>query len=82
MNDEMRKLREYLNAKGIKWQDVSDDGDYPITRTHFKVKRQRWSVIFGFGTYGSQHGLLELMIGNNDPAGWLTADDVIKRIEK
>ena len=44
-----------------------------------------WSCIWGFGTYGSEDGLLELMVGTNEPIGHLTADeafDIVLYLEK
>jgi hypothetical protein len=45
-------------------------------------------VIHGRGTYGGvscfgkDHGLLECMIGNNEPIGYLTAEDVIEMVKE
>lgn len=90
-------LRHLLNEKNILWFDKSvdiEDEDY-ICRTHFKYKGIEWSAINGFGTYGGYDGanfpiiekkdnmgLLELYDGQNDPKGWLTAEDVLKEILK
>lgn len=45
-----------------------------------------WDVICHYGSYGYEEGLLELMgsllVGHNDVEGYLTADDIIERIEK
>lgn len=61
--------------------------DTTIYRTHFDANGSQYSVISGFGTYGGfdpvenkDYGLLECMIDDNDPKGWLTADDIIKLI--
>lgn len=61
--------------------------DTSIYRTHFIIKGELWSVINGFGTYGGfepfenkNYGMLELRIGDNDPTGWLSADDITKMI--
>ncbi len=77
-------------------EDMTKDKDWPMwfCRTWFKYKGIKWSVINGFGTYGGwfganpghsekeNMGLLELYDGNSDPKGWLTAEDVMKEIEK
>lgn len=84
MPKEMNKLRKMLNAMGIKWHDKTDRHGIPglidltIYRTHFNYKGKLYSVILGYGTYGGQEGLLEMMIGNNDPSGWHTAEDIIE----
>lgn len=93
--EEMSKLRQYLDDKGIKWKDASSN-DYLynlwICRTHFEINSHTWSVINGYGTYGGfkildgyNEGLLELMtnsVNNGEPIGWLTADNVIGYIEE
>jgi hypothetical protein len=90
MPEEMKKLRKMLTAMSIKWHDKStvyepyEIVDHKILlnlciyRTHFNYKGKFHSVICGYGTYGGQEGLLEMMIGNNDPSGWHTAEDIIK----
>lgn len=89
--DEMIKLRKYLDEKGIIWEDKSDVR-FGISRTHFVVKKKKWSVINGLGTYGGQRlftkeniGLLELMVkgvNGGEPVGWLKAEEIIKYIEE
>lgn len=93
MCEEMIKLRQMLDDRGIKWKDVS--GGYPqsifyINRTHFTFDEIDYSVINGYGTYGGygsfdhvNMGLLELMgegVNNGDPLGWLTAEEVLKEV--
>lgn len=89
MCDEMIKLRSILDERGVKWADKSDKGMYPIDRTHFYWKGYFVSVINGFGTYGGfssfnpiNNGLLEVMIGESEPIGCLTADEVIQKIDE
>lgn len=87
--EEMLKLRKTLDDLGIEWYDCSEStGFCPINRTHFKFKGHEFSVINGFGTYGGLNifnnknlGLLEMMIDTRDPIGYLTAEDIIKRIK-
>lgn len=93
MCNEMIKLRQMLNDRGIEWEDVSDV--YPqfkfyIHRTHFTFDEIKYSVINGCGTYGGydsfdhvNEGLLELMgggINGGEPVGWLTAEQVLKEV--
>lgn len=84
---EMQKFRNYLNESNIQWTDVSDEsGDIWICRTHFNHEGNLVSVIHGFGSYGgfnrweTDQGLLEVMIGNNEPVGYFTAEDAVKYI--
>ena len=92
--EEMKKLRTMLDEKGIEWKDDSQEfplakGDTPlcIHRTHFNYKGEAVSVINGWGTYGGfdyiteeNQGLLEVMVGWNDPIGCLTAEEVMKEV--
>lgn len=90
--EEMRKLRAYLDAHGVKWKDRSEEMDKRIwfCRTHFCYHSHFWSVINGTGTHGGirigtieNQGMLEIMLdGNFDVVeGFLTAKEVIGRIE-
>ena len=88
MNEEMKKLRAMLDAEHIKWEDKSGDGVYPIYRTHFRYKGQRWSVIHGYGTYGgydpctdTDRGLLEAYNFSEEPTGYLTAEEVMRYVK-
>lgn len=63
--------------------------DTTIYRTHFDYKGHEISVINGYGTYGGyepftdkNYGCLEMMIDNNEPLGWLSAENVIKKLER
>lgn len=62
--------------------------DATMYRTHFEHKGKKYSVIYGYGSYGGINAigqnnyLLEMMIDNNDPKGWLTADDIFKILDK
>ena len=90
----MIKLRELLDNHKIEWVDISDEfnlvggGKLGIDRIHFKVKGKKFSVINGFGTYGGytlgeeNEGLLELYDFCSEPIGYLTAEQVLKEINK
>lgn len=62
--------------------------DTSIFRTHFKYNNHKVSVIYGYGTYGGfspekkDYKLLEMRIDDNEPDGWLTADDVINKFTR
>lgn len=88
--DEMTKLRSYLDNHDIKWADASDER---VCRTKYWYKGVLYSVINGYGTYGGIDGcdpkevnmcLLECwsVPFGDDPAGWLKADDIIKKMEE
>lgn len=97
MVEEMLKLRKFLDEKKIPWEDASEEMSdiVKIDRTHFDYKGYAISVINGFGTYGGYSGanfpaddekdnlgLLEVMVGGNEPKGWLTAKEAWKFIEE
>lgn len=84
---EMQKFRNLLDDAGIEWTDMSVGGSLPIEATHFEYKGKIWSVIHGFGTYGGwnnsicdDRGLLEIWDGNEEPIGFLTAEEAFKII--
>lgn len=84
---EMQKLRDILTEKEIEWHDGSCEKTQ-ICQTIIKIGRKRWSAINGFGTEGGKKkiddpnfGLLELWdYTKNDPAGWLSAENVLEKI--
>lgn len=87
MPDEMRELRTLLTAKGVEWQDESDDFDrsFPfldltIYRTRFKYNGHEYVVSSGLGTLGGDWGLLEMRVDNNNPVGSLSANSIIQII--
>lgn len=71
---------------------MSESKEWPmwICRMHFEYKDIKFSVINGFGTYGGWYGanpgiseeenmgLLELMIEDNEPVGWLKAENIME----
>ena len=71
---------------------MSEDKEWPmwICRTHIEYNGHKISVVNGFGTYGGwfganpgmsedeNMGLLEVMIDDIEPVGWLKAEDIIK----
>lgn len=85
---EMQKLRDWLDAHKIEWEDRSITvGDAWVCRTHFWYKDYLWSIIHGYGSYGGfspyakDTGLLELCcsaVNGGEPVGWLTAKTIIK----
>jgi hypothetical protein len=80
--NEMTNLRNSLNARNIHWIDRTEKPsfsllDLTIYRTWFMYKGKEWSVISGYGTYGGEKGLLEVMVDDYNPMGSLTAQEVI-----
>lgn len=84
--NEMQKLRKLLDSMGIKWRDMSSiypqDERYSIYRTKFTVNGVKYSVVYGLAIGGGEYGLLEMMVGDADPTGWLTAEDIIGIVQE
>lgn len=81
------KIEMLFKSIGQKLGQERQFFDLTIYRTHFDINGTHYSAINGFGTYGGfepyenkNHGLLELMIDDNDPVGWLSANDIINMI--
>lgn len=63
--------------------------DTTIHRTYIPFREHSISVINGYGTYGGfeplenkNYGALEMMIDDNEPVGWLSAENVIQKLEE
>lgn len=92
--NELDKLEAYLKEKGIRYERVDEDfgperlyGRHQIIVYNTKGKRQ-WDVICHYGSYGYSKGLLEAYgepvvrkSDGNSVVGYLTAQDVIDRLE-
>jgi hypothetical protein len=87
---EMLKLRNMLDKMNIDWEDDSDHLtpntiECRVYRTKFYINSDTYSVIYGYGTYGGWNRflekgdpkLLELMINDEEPTGWHTAENII-----
>lgn len=80
---ELDKLEQYLKDKNIKYERRDEcEGRFDFHQIISESAEDwKWDVICHYGSYGCDEGLLEIMVGDDEPEGWLTADDVIKRIE-
>lgn len=78
----IKELAKVLDHKGIEYDMPCTLGDIAIYRIHFKYNNKRISVISGFGTYGGHMGLLEVMINDREPIGWLNAEEAEELIFK
>lgn len=89
---ELDKLEEYLKENDISYERIDRIGEFWNDWHQLVVrgpKDYRWDVICHHGSYGYKEGLLETMgdIVNEKEVGdrvegWLTAEDVINRIEE
>ena len=89
---ELDKLEKYLKEHGYEYTREDIDGK-PYTDVHqiivYKNGERLWDAVCHSGSYGYSQGLLEVMgdivwydIDGDSVRGWLTADDVIARIER
>ena len=90
---ELDKLEEYLKEKGIKYERYDE---MPLSKNYiidyhqicvpcWNPETRDWDAICHRGSFGYEEGLLEIMgsiTRNDDVEGWLTAEDVIERIEE
>lgn len=84
---QMDLLEEYLREKEIKYQRKDMDGGEQII-AYSKNGDRLWDAICTKYSYGHERGLLEIMgdivdgrrVGDS-VEGWLTAQDVIDRVE-
>ena len=92
---ELDKLEAYLKAKGIRYWRNDEQvhvGQYIVDLHQIAVLdeygRPSWDAICQTGSYGYEEGLLGVMgkpvvrkSDGDDVVGWLTAADVIARLE-
>lgn len=88
---ELDKLEEYLRQNGIGYIRIEEEGRYGRHQivVYGKDGEMRWDAICHRGSYGHEEGLLEIYgdivdyeKDGDSVVGWLTAEDVIKRIEQ
>lgn len=90
---ELDKLESYLITAGYKHYERIDEERLFVSRHQIIIYdengKKLWDAICHKGSYGYENGLLEIY-GNivdkkkdgDTVVGWLTADDVIERIER
>lgn len=90
---ELDKLEKYLKEHGYKYIREDFDGTQSYDTKHqiivYKDGERSWDAICHQGSYGYEEGLLEIYgdivwhdIDGDCVRGWLTADNVIARIER
>ena len=87
---ELDKLEEYLRSRGYSYERI-DDETIPLCNRHQiivnKGTPEQWDAICQCGSYGYVEGLLKIygsIVGPQDldsVVGFLTAEDIIKRLE-
>lgn len=91
---ELDKLERWLgkNSYRFGYWVIRDDFDPEYTRVnkHQITVMDRdgnylWDAICHYGSYGYENGLLEIagnLVPGGDVEGWLTAEDIIRKIEE
>lgn len=89
---ELDKLQTYLGKNGYKFKrfDTPAPGETHQIVVYGKDDQRTWDAICFRGSYGYEAGLLEIMGAIVDPVnsggdtveGWLTAQDIIDRLER
>lgn len=87
---EMEKLEKYLKEKGFifrREQTKIANNDWDQIIVYNKNGDRQWDAVCNWGSYGHEKGLLEIMgsivkPGGESVEGWLTAEDIIKRLEE
>lgn len=90
---ELDKLEKYLKEHGYEYIREDFDGTQSYDTKHqiivYKDGERSWDAICHQGSYGYEEGLLEIYgdivwhdIDGDSVRGWLTADNVIARIER
>ena len=87
---ELDKLEQYLKDKGIRYERIDENTD-TWGRHQIVVYDSEgnilWDAVCHRGSYGFEEGLLEIYgkivtaEDGDSVVGWLTAEDVIKRIQ-
>lgn len=88
---ELDKLEKYLQEHNIPYERI-DDAEKGIMDRHQILVMDKdgceiWDAVCHFGSYGYKQGLLEIMgtlvrpEDRDSVVGWLTAEDIIRRIE-
>ena len=88
---ELDKLEKYLKEHGYEYRRIDEGTENYINRHQiivYKNDKRVWDAICQIGSYGYEKGLLEICgtivwreIDGDTVRGWLTAQDVINRIE-
>lgn len=90
---ELDKLEAYLKEHGYKYERIDEENEHFPTISRHQIivydedENRVFDAICNPGSYGFEEGLLEVMgsrvVRSDDSVeGWLTADEIIKRLEE
>ena len=84
---EFNKAEEMLKERGINYERKDNAAMYlTVLFEKHQILGNGWDFVCSTGSYGSDDGLLEYWSNNledsgDDPIGWLTAEEVLEKIE-
>lgn len=83
MKEEMQKLQDWLDKNHIDYKRTKEYVE-GIGRNQILIETNeiKLSFICHYGSYGYEAGLIEMWDFENDPVGWLTAEECKKIIKK
>lgn len=72
-----------MDELGSKEPYLFKDQDWGTQIVVYDGEMRSWDAICGYGSYGYEQGLIEVMgsVTDKDVEGFLTADEVIKRLK-
>lgn len=89
--EELNKLEDYLKEHNIKYNRTDRDKTEKALDFHqimvYDDDKPIWDAICHTGSYGFEQGLIEVMgsivskEAGDKCEGWLTADEIIRRLE-
>ncbi len=77
---ELTKLREYFDTNGIIYRTAYWEENW--YNLHVDLEYITLSFLTSKGSYGGHHGLIEFYNFEDEPTGYLTADEAIEIYEK
>lgn len=80
---EMSKLQKWLDDNGIKYERIIEERP-PLRRNQILIETdyKELSFICQWGSYGYYQGLIEMYDFQNEPIGFLTAEECIDKIKE
>lgn len=79
---EMDKLQEWLDKNNIKYDRFIEGGKINRNQILIQTDKIELSFICHYGSYGYKQGLIEMYDFQNEPLGFLTAEDCINKIKE
>ena len=80
---EMDKLQKWLDDNKIKYERIIEEKS-PLRRNQILIETdyKKLSFICQWGSYGYEKGLIEMYDFQNEPIGFLTAEECINKIKE